>query len=105
MEINKELFAKYAEIKTKIKKLEEEAKMMVPTIMEMVDSTEEGRIEADFGKFSLTTTKTYSYSSAVTKLEDELKIKKKEEIATGEATFTESRSVRFDAPKGDNEQV
>jgi nucleoid DNA-binding protein len=101
MEINKDLFVKYAEIKTKIKELEEEAKMIAPTIMEMIDSTEEGRIESDFGKFSVMSRKSYKYSEPTVALANELKRRQEEEVATGEAKFTESRSVRFDSIKGE----
>ncbi len=101
MEINKELFKKYAEIKAEIKRLEEEAKMIAPTIMEMVDSTDEKRIESDFGKFSVTTKKTWKYSEIVNDMAAKLKIQQDNEVATGKATFTESRSVRFDSIKSE----
>ena len=104
MQLNKELFARYADIKNKIKELEAEADVLAPDILAMVASTEERKVEADFGVFSIMTRKAYKYTEPTVAMANELKRRQEEEVATGEATFTESNFIKFNAPKAKNEQ-
>ena len=103
MEINKEKFARYAELKNKIKELEAEVDMLAPEILEMVFSTDQKKIEADFGTFTMSSRKTYKYTEPTIALAEKLKIAQQEEVATGKATVTESRFITFKAPKKSDE--
>ena len=103
--MDKQKFERYATLKSEMKILEEEIKKLAPEILEMVDTTKEKRVESDFGIFSVTTRRNWKFTHAVTAIEEEVDRMKEEEIATGKAKATETKSVRFDVPKEDEQQI
>lgn len=53
------------------------------------------KVPSEIGTASITTRKSYTFTDAVKKLDEKLKIKKDEEIKKGLATITESQFVTF----------
>jgi hypothetical protein len=53
------------------------------------------KVPSEVGTASITTRKSYTFTDAVKKLDEKLKIKKDEEIKKGLATVTESQFVTF----------
>lgn len=99
--MNKEIFERFASLKRQekdIKQQVDEVKVLV--LKEMTDS---GAEEADLegvGKFVVVTKRTYTYPAAVVKMEEDLKKAQKDAVAKGDATYTDSPFIRFDALKG-----
>lgn len=104
MTLKKELFEQYAALKVKEKEVAAEIKALQPALMAEIDQTEEKKVEAEFGLFSITSRRTYKYSDAVAKAEEKVDKLKEKEMAEGVATFTESKSVRFEVPKNKDEE-
>ncbi len=92
-------YTKYAEIDAKIKALEAEKDEIRGIILsEMVESGQEG-VETEVGKFSVTRLKTWTYPEKVTELGDKFKAAKAKAESTGEATYVEKESLRFNSIK------
>lgn len=53
------------------------------------------KIESDFGKFTISSLKTWVYPEKVLNLEEKFKTAKARSESTGEATFTTKDSLRF----------
>ncbi len=74
--MNKELLKEYAETKNQIKELTSKAKEMeVEVLAEVVSTTKElemDNLKTDYGTFSLTERKSYTYSEDYTKRESEI---------------------------------
>lgn len=74
--MNKELLKEYATVKTQIKELTSKAKEMEPEVLtEVMSSTKElemDNLKTDYGTFSLTSKKSYTYSEDYTKKESEV---------------------------------
>lgn len=97
--MNKQLLTDYAAIKSSIKELEEQAKELSKAILSELDEAGADKVETDLGAFIVIPRKTWKFSPAVTQAEEALDGLKLQEQQTGVATFTESKSLRFDQKK------
>jgi hypothetical protein len=94
----KETLLRYAFLKGEISKLEEEIDMLKPAVEEIVATVNptDKIVEVDnVGTFSLVGKRKYKYTEATEALADSLKEAKKNEEATGAATYTELPYVLF----------
>ena len=121
--MKKELFTKYAQIKSDIKRLTSEAKELEPLVLEDMIKAEAERVRSDMGLFSITKSLTWKFSDAVTDIEEILneelattiklleesqaekkkfiEATKEKEREDGIATFTEKVGLRFSEAKKD----
>jgi len=93
--MEKETFKQYASIKNQIKELTAEAKELEPELTAEITKAGIDVVKTEFGTFSITKRKTWTYSGDVTELEDKVKIQKKEEEEKGVATFEEKTGLMF----------
>lgn len=89
----------YAELKGKVKALEDELKALQPEILaDLKERTKEladKSIRFEFGTFSITERKTWEYTEMLMEKEKELKESKKAEELAGIAKVTVTESVRY----------
>ena len=86
--MNKELLAKYAELKQIVTEAEAQLDELKPQVIEMMGDND--AIETDFGTFSLSKRRTWTYSPAITEREKQLKVDKKLEEQLGTAQYVEN---------------
>lgn len=92
-------YEEYAVLDSKIKDLETQKDMLRGLILkDMVDSEQE-KIETAVGSFSITRLKKWTYPKKVLELGEKFKTEKAKSESTGEATFTEQESLRFNSIK------
>lgn len=90
-----DLYSDYAILdaqEKEIKKLKESKRL---EIMQHMQVNGETKIQHTFGSFSLSKLKKWEYPEYITKMEDDFKAKKALAESTGEATYTETDSLRF----------
>jgi UDP-N-acetylmuramyl pentapeptide synthase len=89
------IYDEYAILDAQIKVLEDQKDgLRVKILGEMVESGED-KIETSVGKFSVTKLKKWNYPKSVLKIGEDFKEAKARAESTGEATYTESESLRF----------
>lgn len=88
-------FEEYAIIEAKIKELSNQKDAIRTKILEDMVSKDEKKIETPFGSFSVSKLKKWEYTEKVSELEEKYKAQKALEESTGEATYTETPSLRF----------
>lgn len=92
-------YTKYAELDAQIKALEAEKDEVKGLILaEMVEQGQEA-VETDVGKFTVTRLKTWTYPENVVELGDKFKAAKAKAESTGDATYVEKESLRFNSIK------
>jgi len=102
---NKQLLLRYAEIKIQIAKYESELEMLKEQALKEVkdiqgDTNQPVALSELPGfSFSVQKRKTLTYSPTTQQAEKALEKRKKEEQATGDATFVEKESLVFNSPK------
>ncbi len=96
--LNKEKFERYAEIKRQIKALESEADELSPELMRDMEAEGVDKVDAEVGTFTVSGKKKWTYSDALQNEEAALKEQKKDEQATGVATYEESKFLVFRDP-------
>lgn len=99
MTLNSQIFKDYADLKASEKEIAAQIKELQPALMAEIEKTSEKKVEAPFGLFSITGRKTWKFSPAVKVAQEEVDKLMEKEMAEGVATFTESKSVRFEVPK------
>jgi len=88
-------YEQYAIIDSKIKALTNQKDELKTKILEeMIESGEE-KVKTSVGSFSKVVLKSWEYPEEVVKLGEEYKAAKASAESTGDATFTESNSLRF----------
>lgn len=89
----------YAELQAQIAELTKQRDAIKAVIVE--DMTRNGEMSKDtiYGKFTVYTTTSYTYTDAVKKLEEKVKIAKVKEEQKGLATKKETPSLRFTLAK------
>lgn len=98
MNLSREKFQEYAELKRQQKEIEAKLDELQPVLLkEMADSGND-KVDAEFGVFTRSGKKKWKYSDGVNELEAQLKDKKKDEQADGTATFEESTYLTFREP-------
>lgn len=95
MNLDKQVFSRYAEVKNQIKALEAEAKEIQDSVVSEMAAADVDKVESDFGTFYFTSRKTWKYPAYVTKAEEEYQKAKEKAETIGEATYTENKSLAF----------
>lgn len=81
--MQKDLLKKYALIEEKAKAIEEEKQMLRAEILADMQKNKLDKIESDFGKFTVSSRRTWTYSATIIKLAEKLKIAKVKEETKG----------------------
>lgn len=100
-----EILTRAAEVKLKIRTLEEEYKDLEPEIIQAVAELNPDANKVDvgmLGRFSISQRKVWEYSDNVLTLTADLKQLKADEEATGVATYTEVPSIKFTTKNNDD---
>lgn len=89
------IYQEYALVEAELKALELKKEQLRPHILKAM--TEQGidKLDAGVGSFSITKLKKWVYPEAVLELGEEFKSAKAKAESTGDATFTETESLRF----------
>lgn len=95
MKPDKDKFVLYANIKSKIKDLQEQESKLKTEIEQVMEEAEVDKVETDFGNFAYIPKTTYEYSDKVKELDVKLKQEKKKEENSGEAVATKKSYLRF----------
>lgn len=90
MTIPSALFEKYAEIKERIKELEESAKETSERILSVMRDEDADKVELEVGTFTRARRRNWTFTDAVKELEKAVSIRKDSEKASGYATCTET---------------
>lgn len=90
-------YTEYASIDAQIKELEAKKDAIKATILSEMSSNGIKKFEHSLGKFSITLLKKWEYPEEVKELGEEFKTAKAKAESTGDATYTESESLRFTA--------
>lgn len=93
------IYEEYALVESQISALESKKEQLRPFIIKRMMEEKVEKIDTGMGKFSITKLKKWVYPDEVVELGDEFKAAKAKAESTGEATFTESESLRFTAVK------
>jgi len=93
--MNHNFYEKYAILEAKIEDLKTQKEAMRVSILEVVMDLPNKKSDTPFGKFSVSMLKKWTYTDKVSEAEDKFKAIKAKEESTGEATFTETPSLRF----------
>lgn len=89
------LYESYAILEAKIAELEtQKAPLRVKILEEMVERAEK-KVDTPFGSFSVSNRKSWTYTPRVAEAEEKFKALQAKEQSTGDATFTETPSLRF----------
>jgi len=97
-EVLKGKMLEYGKAKVQIKHLEDRLEELKPEIVGgiQVIAPDDGIVDTDFGIFTVSEKRTYQYSEEVEDLTKRLKALKRDQEATGEATYDTKPSLRFD---------
>lgn len=94
------LFQEIADIKVQQKELEDRLKTKQAIAFAFMDREKMDKVETSFGNFTRVFMPIYSFSPAVTKLEDQVKEMKDKEKADGTVTIKSNRvQLRYSAAK------
>lgn len=93
------MYEEYAIIEAQIKALKNKQDEMRVKILEEMVSKEQKKIDTSVGSFSVSNRKTWTYTKKVEEMEEKFKALKAKEESTGDATFVETPSLRFNAVK------
>lgn len=94
-----DILEQYAILDSQIKSLLEKKEEMRTQILPVVIEAGKKGIETPFGKFSYSSTKKWTYPQYIVDQIDELEGIKAKAQETGEATYTESESFKFNPVK------
>ena len=97
IEEQKATLKQYASLKEQIKQLENQVEMLKPEVELIVVELNptDKTVETDFGSFTMVPKRKYTYSEGVQLAEKSLKETKKNEEATGVATYTDVPYLLF----------
>lgn len=93
------IFEEYAVLESEIAALELKKEQLRPFILKKMIDEKVDKLDIGTGKFSITKLKKWTYPESVMELGEEFKAAKAKAESTGDATYTESESLRFSAVK------
>lgn len=100
-----EKLKQFAELKARIKVLEDEAEVLKPQVLAAMEEQKLDQAEiTGIGMLSLASLKKWTYPEALVRAEEDLKTEKKTAEQTGDATFTESRFIKFTVLKREGKE-
>lgn len=85
----------YATLDFQIKELTLKKEELKNKILSEMSEKGEIKVESDFGKFTVSKLKRWTYTEKVTELEEKFKTEKAKEESNGMATYEEQDSLRF----------
>lgn len=89
------IFEEYAILEAEEKAIKAKKEQLRPFILKRMIDDGIDKLETSVGKFSISKLKKWEYPAQVTELEDKYKAAKALSESTGEATYTETDSLRF----------
>ena len=89
------LYAEYAQLVQQEKEIKLLKEKMLSTILKDMTDRQVSSEDHEYGKFTVTYLKKWTYSQATVEMEDKLKAKKAKEQSSEVATYTEEPSLRF----------
>lgn len=92
------LLKEYAEVREEREKIEALESKIKDKILDAMKKDDAVKVEADFGTFSRATRLSWTYSKAVVKKEEDLKILKEKEQKKGIAKSTATEYLAFRKP-------
>jgi len=93
------LYEEYALLDSQIAALELKKEQLRPHLLQMMVDKGQKKIETAVGSFSVSMLKKWSYPDKVKEIGEKFKEAKAKAESTGEATFEEQPSLRFNAIK------
>lgn len=93
------IYTEYAILDAKIKELETKKESMRISILNEMLEKGEDKIETPVGSFAVTKLKSWTYPQKVLDIGEKFKAEKALAESTGEATFVEKESLRFNSIK------
>jgi hypothetical protein len=93
------LYEEYAILDAQIKELEYKKDVLRVNILTDMVGLEQDKVETSVGSFSIAKLKRWTYPKKVLDLGEKFKAEKAKAESTGEATFTEQESLRFNSIK------
>lgn len=93
--MNKEVLKEYAELKVQEKQIKLRIDELNPLIKADLVAQGLDKLPTNLGNFNIKRAKKWTYSEAVKKMEENLKLLKTEEEADGTATFVEVEQLEF----------
>lgn len=93
--MDKTKLEKYAELKIKIKEMEQEVKEMMPEILSDMLMADIDKVETDAGNFIVEQRKVWKFSEELDNMKQILKDQEKEEMANGIAEFEFKKILMF----------
>ena len=94
-----EMYEEYAVLDAQIKVLTNQKDELKVKILEDLIENDLKTVDTAVGKFTISNLKTWKYTNKVTGLEEAFKAQKAMEQSTGDATFEEKPSLRFNQVK------
>jgi len=91
--MNKDLLKQYADLKVLIADAESKLDTLKPQVLETIGEAEE--VQTDFGTFSITKRRSWTYPQDITNKEKELKADQKKAQQLGTAEYTEAPVLVF----------
>lgn len=97
--MNTSFYEEYAVLDAELKVIEgKKDELRVLILKDMVDRREEA-VETSVGKFSVARLKTWTYPKKVVEIGEKFKAEKAKAESTGDATYVEKESLRFNSIK------
>lgn len=93
------IFEEYAVVEAEIAALELKKEQLRPFILKRMIEDGVEKLETAVGKFSISRRKTWTYPEKVLEIGEEFKAAKAKAESTGEATYEEAESLRFNSAK------
>jgi hypothetical protein len=93
------LYEEYALLEAKLATLENKKDELRGKILEQMIERDEEKVETAVGSFKKATLKTWTYTTKVNGLKEDLEELKAHEQSTGDASYTEKASLRFSPVK------
>lgn len=89
------IYKEYADIKFQTKALELREAELKKAILNDLKSQKLNKVESEFGNFTVASKNKYTYSKKIQKLEEDLKIKKNEEVEKGNAKVEVTEYIMY----------
>ena len=94
-----ELYKEYSALKQKISSLLEQETLLKEAIMQDLNKNKLEKVEGIYGKFTMSSRKSYEYSDKVKAMEEKVKLAKYKEVEQEVATVKETKYLTFTSNK------
>jgi hypothetical protein len=93
--MTKTLYEEYAVVESKMKQLALQKEQLRGLILDQMEKKGEDKVQTPVGSFTVAKLKTWVYPDKVVALGEDFKAAKATAESTGDATYTETPSLRF----------